>query len=86
MTQEAISLIPNYNVFKSFMGKFNLKPYHKAQLSVIFPGYPKPRTGDSEAAFEYRRKRDAAHVDGLLPIGVEKTYLVEPHGVFWVFP
>ena len=60
------------NVFKSFMDKINLKPYHKAQLSVIFPGYPKPRIGDSEAAFEYRRKRDAAHVDGLLPIGEEK--------------
>ena len=44
------------NVFKSFMDKINLKPYHKAQLSVIFPGYPKPRIGDSEAAFEYRRK------------------------------
>ena len=54
------------------MDKINLKPYHKAQLSVIFPGYPKPRIGDSEAAFEYRRKRDAAHVDGLLPIGEEK--------------
>ena len=74
-------------VFKSFMDKINLKPYHKAQLSVIFPGYPKPRIGDSEAAFEYRRKRDAAHVDGLLPIGEEKRrYLVEPHGVILGIP
>ena len=75
------------NVFRSFLGKINLKPYHKAQLSVIFPGYPKPRIGDSEAAFEYRRKRDAAHVDGLLPIGEEKRrYLVEPHGVILGIP
>ena len=69
------------------MDKINLKPYHKAQLSVIFPGYPKPRIGDSEAAFEYRRKRDAAHVDGLLPIGEEKRrYLVEPHGIILGIP
>ena len=26
------------HVFRSFMDKINLKPYHKAQLSVIFPG------------------------------------------------
>ena len=60
------------NVFKSFMAKINLKPYHKAQLSVIFPGYPKPRIGDSEAAFEYRRKRDAAHVDGFYQLVKKK--------------
>ena len=59
-------------IFKVLLDKINLKPYHKAQLSVIFPGYPKPRAGDSVAAFEYRLKRDAAHVDGLLPIGTKK--------------
>jgi len=69
------------------MENINLKSYHKAQLSVIFPGYPKPRAGDSEAAFEYRLKRDAAHVDGLLPIGTKKRrYLIEAHGIILGIP
>lgn len=38
---------------------------HKAQVSIIKQGYPKPREGESEAAFGYRLRRDAAHVDGL---------------------
>ena len=46
-------------IAESLMENINLKSYHKAQLSVIFPGYPKPRAGDSEASFEYRLKRDA---------------------------
>ena len=75
------------HTFSRLMKNINLKPYHKAQLSVIFPGYPRPRAGDSEAAFEYRLKRDAAHVDGLLPIGTEKRrYLIEPHGIILGIP
>jgi hypothetical protein len=57
-----------------------LLPLHRAQVSVIYPGYPKPMTGESEAAFRFRRYRDAAHVDGLLPIGpAKRRYLHEPH-------
>lgn len=37
----------------------------RAQVSICFPGYPQPWEGESEAAFRYRRERDAAHVDGL---------------------
>lgn len=56
-------------------------PLHRAQLSVCYPGYPKPSPEESEAAFAFRLKRDAAHVDGLLPEGPEKRrYLREPHG------
>ncbi|MEM7213281.1 MAG: hypothetical protein AAF479_15580 [Pseudomonadota bacterium] len=36
-----------------------------AQISVCYPGYPRPWHGESEAAFRFRRDRDAAHVDGL---------------------
>lgn len=55
-------------------------PLHRAQVSVIYPGYPKPMAGESEAAFKFRRDRDAAHVDGLLPVGPEKRRkLQEPH-------
>jgi len=55
-------------------------PLHCAQLSVCYPGYPKPSAGESEAAFAFRLRRDAAHVDGLLAEGPEKRrYLREPH-------
>lgn len=42
---------------------------HPAQLSVIRPGYPQPSLDESPAAFAFRQSRDAAHLDGLLPVG-----------------
>jgi hypothetical protein len=45
---------------------------HRAQVSVIWPGYPRPRAGEGAAAFRYRLRRDAAHVDGLLPVESER--------------
>lgn len=58
-------------------------PLHRAQVSAVRPGYPRPRAGESEAAFRYRARRDAAHVDGLLPVGPERRrMLVEPHA--WI--
>lgn len=60
---------------------FGAQRWHKAQLSVIYPGYPKPSEAERAAAFRFRRDRDAAHVDGLLPVGPERRrYLQEPHG------
>ncbi|WP_273521565.1 hypothetical protein [Rhodosalinus sediminis] len=57
-----------------------LPPLHRAQLSTVFPGYPKPRAGESAAALRYRATRDAAHVDGLLPEGpARRRHLREPH-------
>lgn len=59
------------------------EPLHPAQLSVIRPGYPQPSAEETPAAFAYRRDRDAAHLDGLLPIGPDKRRMVkEPHG--WI--
>lgn len=59
------------------------EPLHRAQLSVIRPGYPQPSPEETPAAFAYRRDRDAAHLDGLLPIGPEKRRMVkEPHA--WI--
>jgi len=53
---------------------------HPAQLSVMFPGYPKPRAGESDAAFRYRLNRDSAHVDGLLAEGPNRRrHMREPH-------
>lgn len=60
---------------------------HKAQVSVVRPGYPKPRAGETDAAFGYRNKRDAAHVDGLLPIGPDRRrFLREPHAFILGLP
>ena len=62
-------------------------PLHKAQVSVIRPGYPKPRGGESEAAFRYRLKRDAAHVDGLKMQGTERRRAIEePHAYILGIP
>ncbi|MGB3243220.1 MAG: hypothetical protein WBB25_01695 [Sulfitobacter sp.] len=44
-------------------------PLHPAQLSIIYPGYPKRDPQESEANHRYRVTRLAAHVDGLLPVG-----------------
>lgn len=44
-------------------------PLHPAQLSIIYPGYPKQDAGQSAANHRYRITRSAAHVDGLLPEG-----------------
>ncbi|MDG1432084.1 MAG: hypothetical protein P8L68_12895 [Paracoccaceae bacterium] len=63
------------------------RPMHKAQLSVVYPGYPKPREGESEGAFNYRRKRDAAHVDGLHAVGPNRhRHLSEHHAYLLGLP
>ncbi len=62
-------------------------PLHRGQVSVIYPGYPKPREGEGEAAFAYRLKRDAAHVDGLLAEGPQKRrFLKERHAYILGLP
>lgn len=58
-------------------------PVHPAQLSVLRAGYPQRGIEETEAGFRFRRDRDAAHLDGLLPIGPEKRRMVkEPHA--WI--
>ncbi len=55
--------------------------WHAAQVSVIYLGYPQPGSEETDAAFRFRRDRDAAHVDGLLPIGPNRARMMrEPHG------
>lgn len=57
-----------------------LPPLHRAQLSVIKPGYPRPRSGETDAAFRYRQRRDAAHIDGVLATGPRRRRNIrEPH-------
>jgi hypothetical protein len=60
-----------------------LPPLHRAQLSVTYPGYPRPREGEGDAAFRYRLRRDAAHVDGVIADGPERRRRIrEPHA--WI--
>lgn len=54
---------------------------HRAQLSVVFAGYPRPGAGETPAAFGYRKNRCGAHVDGLLAVGPDRRRMLrEPHG------
>ena len=56
--------------------------WDRAQVSVCYPGYPKQGDGESDAAFFYRRDRDAAHVDGLLPVGPARRRFLREHHRF----
>ncbi|WP_273508062.1 hypothetical protein [Planktotalea frisia] len=52
--------------------------WHKAQISVVYEGYPKQDKNQSDANHRFRVNRAAAHVDGLL-LEDGKRYLREPH-------
>ncbi len=54
--------------------------WHRAQISIVYPGYPQQDADESDANHRYRITRKAAHVDGLLPIGpTRRRFLREPH-------
>ena len=62
-------------------------PFHRAQVSVCYEGYPRPSEDETPAAYQFRVKRDAAHVDGLLAEGPDKRrYLKEPHAYILGLP
>ena len=70
-----------------WLSQIATKPMHPAQLSVIYNGYPKPRKGENDRAFNYRLKRDSAHVDGLLPVGEARSRILkEPHAYILGLP
>lgn len=57
------------------------------QVSVCYPTYPQPMPSETEAAYRYRRDKDAAHVDGLVPVGPERRrHLKEPHAFILGIP
>ncbi len=61
--------------------------WHRAQLSVVYPGYPRQDPQESDANHRYRIARAAAHVDGLLPVGpTRRRYLREPHAFILGLP
>ena len=54
--------------------------WDRAQISVMYPGYPIQDKGETDASFRFRQKRFAAHVDGLTIEGTEnRRFLTEPH-------
>lgn len=53
-----------------------------AQVSVCYPGYPKPMAEESKTAFGYRLNRDAAHVDGFAREGPERRRFLREHHSF----
>lgn len=54
------------------------RSWHRAQVSVIYDGYPKQDAGESDAAHRFRVNRCAAHVDGL-HLEAGRRILREPH-------
>jgi hypothetical protein len=61
--------------------------WDKGQVSICYPGYPQRMAIETEAAFKFRRDRDAAHVDGLLPEGPNRRrFLREWHGFILAIP
>jgi len=56
--------------------------WDRAQVSICYPGYPRPMAGESEARSRYRRDRDAAHVDGLLREGPGMRRHLREHHAF----
>lgn len=63
------------------------RQWHRAQVSILYPGYPRQDGDESDAAHRYRIKRFAAHVDGLLPVGPKRRrFLREPHAFILGLP
>ena len=49
---------------------------------MVYPGYPKPRSRESEAAFRFCKIHDLAHIDEILPHGpTRRRKLIEPHAL-----
>lgn len=57
-----------------------------AQVSIVWPGYPRLGAEETEAAWRYRSKRCAAHVDGLERSPERRRKLSETHGFLLGIP
>ncbi|MEL6125402.1 MAG: hypothetical protein AAFR57_03260 [Pseudomonadota bacterium] len=62
-------------------------PWDRGQISICRPGYPAQDTGESDSAHRFRRDRDAAHLDGLLPVGAaRRRHMQERHAAILGLP
>ncbi|MEO1563974.1 MAG: hypothetical protein AAFR98_11105 [Pseudomonadota bacterium] len=53
-----------------------------AQISIPYRGYPKQDAGESDANHRFRKNRDAAHLDGLLPVGPNRRRFMQEFHAF----
>lgn len=54
--------------------------WDQAQVSICYPGYPQPMDGETTVQYDFRKNRDAAHVDGLRGTGQpRRRFLEEGH-------
>lgn len=53
--------------------------WDRAQVSILFPGYPQSSPGERPAAHAFRRDRDGAHVDGLIADAEGRRRMEETH-------
>jgi len=61
--------------------------WDQGQISVCYPGYPMPNDQESTAAFAFRAKRDATHMDGMLACGADRRrFWREFHGFIFGVP
>ncbi len=61
--------------------------WDRAQISACLPGYPRQGAEETDAAFRYRARRDAAHVDGLeRTMPGRRRRLSETHGFILGLP
>lgn len=54
----------------------------RGQISICFPGYPKPNSGETDASYRFRRKRDGGHLDGLMAEGKNRRRYLREHHAF----
>ncbi len=56
--------------------------WDKGQVSICWPGYPKKDTLESEKSFNFRIKRFASHIDGIIPLGLQKRRFAKEYHAF----
>ena len=61
---------------------FGPNAWDPGQVSVCYRGYPARDPGESASSHRYRRDRDAAHVDGLHPVGPRRRRHLREHHRF----
>tara|TARA_B100000902_G_scaffold171834_1_gene166099 strand:+ start:425 stop:1258 length:834 start_codon:yes stop_codon:yes gene_type:complete len=76
-------------IFNNILKKFgpNIKYWDKGQVSICWPGYPKKDEKETEQSFNFRIKRFASHIDGIIPFGSRKRrFAKEFHAFILGFP
>ena len=76
-------------IFKNILDKFgsNVQYWDKGQVSICWPGYPKKDFYETKNSFDFRIKRFASHIDGIIPLGSKKRrFAKEYHAFILGFP